>query len=74
VGPNLRAALTPFPDELPAHVRALVLDEQVQVETRRLVLEEADRARQWLLELPSNAARAQIEGMLTALVARVQAS
>jgi hypothetical protein len=39
-------------------------------ETRALVAAEAERARQWLLEFPEGAARAELVTLLDMLVAR----
>jgi all-trans-nonaprenyl-diphosphate synthase len=67
---DLRVALTPYPTTLTPHIQALVKAPGPWNETRALVAAEAERARQWLLEFPEGAARAELVNLLDLLVAR----
>jgi geranylgeranyl pyrophosphate synthase len=67
---ELRRALVPYPQALSAPIQALVTAPGPWGETLALVAAEAERARQWLLELPDGSARAELVAMLDALVAR----
>lgn len=68
VGPALRARLSPWPTEIDAELRALVMRPAPAAETARLVAREAERARGWLLELPPGAQRDELLGMIDGLV------
>jgi geranylgeranyl pyrophosphate synthase len=74
VGPRLRELLTPFPQELPAEVERLLARPDVRDYATKLVREEGERARRWLLELPANAYRDEMEALLNQLIARVNAA
>jgi geranylgeranyl pyrophosphate synthase len=69
-GAALKAALTPYPDTLSPEIHALVTAAGPWAETLSLIAAEAERARQWLLEVPPSPARAELISMLDALVAR----
>jgi geranylgeranyl pyrophosphate synthase len=66
---ELKRALTPYPEALTPAVHALVTAPGPWSETLSLVAAEAERARQWLLELPDGSARAELVTMLDQLVA-----
>jgi heptaprenyl diphosphate synthase len=73
-GPRLRELLTPFPtDALPAEVEHLIGRPDIRAYAAKLVREEGERARRWLLELPAGEHRAQMETLLDQLIGRVDA-
>lgn len=72
IGPKLLAALRPHPETVSAEIRALVLHPEPLNETLALIEAEAERARQWLYELPPTDARDQLASMLEKLVERAQ--
>jgi geranylgeranyl pyrophosphate synthase len=71
-GAEVRAWLTPFPTVVPPQLASLLAKSELRDQTTALVLEEAERARRWLLELPCCTARNELEGMLDKLVASVE--
>ena len=74
VGPRLRELLTPFPtDALPEEGERLIGRPDVRRYAAKLVREEGERARRWLLELPPGEHRTQMETLLDQLIGRVDA-
>lgn len=70
IGPALRRALTPYPTTLSEEVRALVMHPEVFATVKARVVEEGERAHQWLAEFPAGPSRDQLAETVDKLVAR----